>query len=114
MGEQEISDFLTNLALARKYPNVAMDWGWQFVFPSIHRSIDPRSGIERRHHLHKSMLPRHIRRAVRKAVICKKVTTHTFRHSGVYPALDAGQLISWRTVTISVPSRNFSVIHPVR
>jgi integrase len=35
----------TNLpfALARKYPNAAAEWGWQFVFPSINRSKDPRS-----------------------------------------------------------------------
>jgi len=27
-------------ALARKYPNAAKEWGWQFVFPSINRSRD--------------------------------------------------------------------------
>jgi len=29
-------------ALARKYPNAARDFGWQFVFPSAQRSVDPR------------------------------------------------------------------------
>ena len=37
-------------ALAKKYPNANIDWGWQYVFPSVKRSIDPRSGVERRHH----------------------------------------------------------------
>ena len=30
-------------ALARKYPNAARDWGWQYVFPSHRLSIDPRA-----------------------------------------------------------------------
>jgi hypothetical protein len=31
-------------ALARKYPNAGREWGWQFVFPSMRLSFDPRSG----------------------------------------------------------------------
>jgi len=31
-------------ALARKYPNAAREWGWQYVFPTRGRSVDPRSG----------------------------------------------------------------------
>ncbi|PSN19378.1 integron integrase, partial [filamentous cyanobacterium CCP5] len=30
-------------ALERKYPNANQQWGWQYVFPSWKRSIDPRS-----------------------------------------------------------------------
>jgi len=37
--------------LARKYPNAAREWNWQWVFPSRSRSRDPRSGRERRHHV---------------------------------------------------------------
>jgi integron integrase len=37
-------------ALAAKYPNADREWGWQYAFPSSRRSIDPRSGTERRHH----------------------------------------------------------------
>src|SRR5438876_4206967 len=37
-------------ALARKYPQAAREWGWQYVFPAIHLSQDPRSGKMRRHH----------------------------------------------------------------
>jgi hypothetical protein len=37
-------------ALARKYPNAAKAWDWQYVFPSPLRSIDPRTGVERHHH----------------------------------------------------------------
>jgi len=38
-------------ALERKYPNAAREWGWQYVFPSANRSVDPRSGMVRRHHV---------------------------------------------------------------
>ena len=68
-------------ALARKYPNAARSWGWQYVFPSRSRSIDPRSGAERRHHIDPSTINRAIRGAVRSANIHKHVTAHTFRHS---------------------------------
>ena len=37
-------------ALARKYPRAGRSWEWQYVFPAFKRSIDPRSGLERRHH----------------------------------------------------------------
>ena len=37
-------------ALARKYPNAPKEWGWQYVFPASRRSVDPRSGMTRRHH----------------------------------------------------------------
>lgn len=61
-------------ALDRKYPNADREWGWQYVFPSRIRSIDPRSGIERRHHVDPSVLQRAIRGAVRKAQIVKPAT----------------------------------------
>jgi integron integrase len=43
-------------ALDRKYPNAAAEWPWQWVFPASRRSIDPRSGVERRHHQDESGL----------------------------------------------------------
>jgi integron integrase len=38
-------------ALVRKYPNADKEWGWQYVFPSRNLSVDPRSGLIKRHHL---------------------------------------------------------------
>src|SRR3974377_665566 len=37
-------------ALARKYPNAAREWGWQYVFPARSLSKDPMSGAIQRHH----------------------------------------------------------------
>ena len=37
-------------ALERKYPNANKEWGWQYVFPASKLSLDPRSGVTRRHH----------------------------------------------------------------
>ncbi len=68
-------------ALARKYPNADKEWKWQYVFPSHKRSIDPRSGIERRHHVHLSSLNRYIRKAAKIAGINKQMSSHVFRHS---------------------------------
>jgi len=45
-------------ALAEKYPNAAREWIWQYLFPSDHLSVDPRSGKVRRHHIDPSSLQR--------------------------------------------------------
>jgi integron integrase len=37
-------------ALARKYRHADGEWCWQYVFPSAKRSVDPRTGVVRRHH----------------------------------------------------------------
>ena len=44
-------------------------------------------GKRRRHHLHESVVQRAVKEAVRRAGIAKPATCHSFRHSGVYPAL---------------------------
>lgn len=68
-------------ALARKYPNAAREWKWQYVFPSAKLCVDPRSGKVRRNHLSEKSIQNTVATAVRKAGIAKHVTVHTLRHS---------------------------------
>ena len=68
-------------ALERKYSQAAKDWGWQYVFPALNLSVDPRSGKIRRHHISEKSIQNSVKTAVRKAGIAKHVTVHTLRHS---------------------------------
>jgi len=56
-------------AFAHKDPSAATSWEWQYVFPASKRSIDPRSGVARRHHLSETVLQKAIKEAIRRAGI---------------------------------------------
>lgn len=68
-------------ALSRKYRNADTSWGWQYVFPAGKRSVDPRSGILRRHHAHETGVRRALKQAAEMAGIDKPISCHTLRHS---------------------------------
>ncbi|MEA3466185.1 MAG: tyrosine-type recombinase/integrase, partial [Thermodesulfobacteriota bacterium] len=67
--------------LGGKYQNAAKELPWQWFFPARTLTFVAEAGEHRRYHLHDSHVQKAIRKAAAKAVIPKRVTAHTFRHS---------------------------------
>jgi integron integrase len=77
-------------ALARKYKNAPSEWAWQYVFASDSVSLDPRSGIRRRHHVDESGVQKAVHAALRHSGIHKPASCHTLRHSFATHLLERG------------------------
>lgn len=76
--------------LEQKYPNAGKEWTWFWVFPSRQLSVDPQSGLTRRHHLNENSLQKALKDAVRRVGISSKVGCHTLRHCFATHLLESG------------------------
>lgn len=72
------------MGLDIKYPNAGRAWAWQYVFPSIKRSIDPLTNKIRRHHADEKTVQRAVKRAAKDGNIIKLATPHTLTSQFCY------------------------------
>ncbi len=77
-------------ALEKKYPGAAQRFYMAVVFPAKRTYADTRRQRIQTMSLHESRAQGALKVAVRRATLTKRVKSHTFRQSAVYPAQRRG------------------------
>ena len=83
-------------ALARKYPSEAISVHWQYVFPAMKISLDPRSGKYRRHHYGDTAFHKQVKQAIRKAGINRQASQGKIMKPRSLPVLQIDIECSWQ------------------
>jgi len=93
---QGFGETILPFGLEKKYPNAHKEFMWQYLFPMRTISTDPISKKEMRYHILDQTFGKNITNAAQKAMIPKKVSAHTFRHTYATHLLQSG--IDIRTI----------------
>lgn len=76
--------------LARKSPHAARDFAWYWLLPATRTYFDRLAGVQRRNHIHETVIQKAVTLAARATSIPKRVNCHALRHSFAMHLLESG------------------------